>query len=146
MASGISAGMIRALNITADNIALLGDESPIMLSLFTCGRATAKTAGIIAKYLATSFTMLNVVMAPRVIRSCFPIETTGISFDGSLSRSTMFAASLAACVPLFIASPTSACANAGASLVPSPVIATSLPSACSLPTMSILSSGLLSGT
>jgi len=35
------------------------------------------------------------------------------------------------CVPLFIATPTSACASAGASLVPSPIIATNFPSACS---------------
>ena len=40
----------------------------------------------------------------------------------------MLPASLAACVPLFIATATSACASAGASLVPSPVIATSRPS------------------
>ena len=39
----------------------------------------------------------------------------------------MFPASLAACVPLFIATATSACARAGESLVPSPVIATSRP-------------------
>ncbi|MNS66858.1 hypothetical protein D3C72_1000880 [compost metagenome] len=40
----------------------------------------------------------------------------------------MLPASLAACVPLFIATATSACASAGASLVPSPVIATRRPS------------------
>ena len=39
----------------------------------------------------------------------------------------MLPASLAACVPLFIATATSACASAGASLVPSPVIATRWP-------------------
>ncbi len=39
----------------------------------------------------------------------------------------MLPASFAACVPVFIATPTSACASAGASFVPSPVIATSLP-------------------
>ena len=39
----------------------------------------------------------------------------------------MLPASLAADVPVFIATPTSAWASAGASLVPSPVIATSLP-------------------
>src|SRR5674536_402304 len=103
MASGISAGIIRALKITADSMALFGEDSAMMLSLFASGIAAAKIAGMIAKYLATSLTMLNVVMAPRVIRSCFPIDTTAISFDGSLSRSTMFAASFAACVPLFIA-------------------------------------------
>ena len=36
----------------------------------------------------------------------------------------MLPASLAACVPVFIATATSACASAGASLVPSPVMAT----------------------
>ena len=39
----------------------------------------------------------------------------------------MFPASFAACVPVFMATPTSACASAGASFVPSPVIATSRP-------------------
>ena len=43
----------------------------------------------------------------------------------------MLPASLAACVPVFMATPTSAWASAGASLVPSPVMATSLPLACS---------------
>ena len=53
-------------------------------------------------------------------------------------------ASLAACVPVFIATPTSAWARAGASLVPSPVIATSLPSDCSRRIRSILSFGFAS--
>ena len=44
----------------------------------------------------------------------------------------MLPASFAACVPVFMATPTSAWASAGASLVPSPVMATSLPFACSL--------------
>ena len=43
----------------------------------------------------------------------------------------MFPASLAAWVPVFIATPTSACASAGASFVPSPVIATRRLPACS---------------
>ncbi len=43
---------------------------------------------------------------------------------------------------MFIATPTSACASAGASFVPSPVIATSLPSACSRLMSVILSSGV----
>ena len=58
----------------------------------------------------------------------------------------MFAASFAAAVPLFIATPTSACASAGASFVPSPVIATSRPSACSSRISWILSSGFASAT
>ena len=56
----------------------------------------------------------------------------------------MLPASLAACVPLFIATPTSAWASAGASLVPSPVIATSRPAACSSRISSSFSSGVAS--
>jgi len=56
----------------------------------------------------------------------------------------MFPASLAAEVPVFIATPTSACAKAGASLVPSPVIATRWPPACSFLMSAILSSGVAS--
>ena len=84
-----------------------------------------------AKYLATSLAMLKVVSAPREIRSCLPTMTISISFVGSLSRSTRLPASFAAGVPEFIATPTSACASAGASFEPSPHMATSLPAACS---------------
>ena len=45
-------------------------------------------------------------------------------------------------VPVFMATPTSACASAGASLVPSPHIATSLPLACSSRISRSLSSGV----
>ena len=82
---------------------------------------------MMAKYLATSLAIENVVSAPRVIRSCLPISTTSISLVGFESRSTMLPASFAACVPVFMATPTSACASAGASFVPSPVMATRLP-------------------
>ena len=58
----------------------------------------------------------------------------------------MLAASLAAAVPEFIARPTSAWASAGASFVPSPVIATRWPCACSSRMISIFSSGLASAT
>ena len=84
---------------------------------------------MIAKYFATSFAMLKVVSAPRVISICFPVSTTSISFVGFESRSTMLPASLAAWVPEFMATATSAWARAGASLVPSPVMATSRPPA-----------------
>ena len=87
----------------------------------------AKAAGMMAKYLATSLAMLKVVSEPRVISICFPISTISMSLVGLESRSTMLPASLAACVPVFIATATSAWASAGASLVPSPVMATSLP-------------------
>ncbi|MNM06854.1 hypothetical protein D3C81_168800 [compost metagenome] len=122
----------------------IGECSPIMFSTFISGIATMNMAGMMAKYLAISFAMLNVVSAPRVISSCFPIDTTSMILDGSESRSTILAASLAATVPLFMAIPTSACASAGASFVPSPVMATSFPSACSRRITAILSSGLLS--
>ena len=56
----------------------------------------------------------------------------------------MLPASFAAEVPVFIATPTSAWASAGASLVPSPVIATSLPPCCSRLISAILSSGFAS--
>ena len=56
----------------------------------------------------------------------------------------MFPASRAAWVPVFIATPTSACASAGASFVPSPVIATSRPSSCSRRISSSLASGVAS--
>ena len=101
-------------------------------------------AGMIAKYFATSLAIENVVSAPRVISSCLPIATTSMSLVGSVSRSTMLPASLAAEVPVFIATPTSAWASAGASLVPSPVIATSLPPSCSALISAILSSGVAS--
>ena len=99
---------------------------------------------MMAKYFATSFAIENVVSAPRVISSCLPIATISISFVGLESRSTMFPASFAADVPVFIATPTSACASAGASFVPSPVIATSLPPCCSCRINAILSSGVAS--
>ena len=57
-------------------------------------------------YLAMSLAIENVVREPRVISSCLPISTTSRIFVGSLSRSTMLAASLAAVVPEFMARPT----------------------------------------
>ena len=56
----------------------------------------------------------------------------------------MLPASLAADVPVFIATPTSAWARAGASLVPSPVMATRRPPSCSVLIRAILSSGVAS--
>ena len=99
---------------------------------------------MMAKYLATSLAIENVVSDPRVISSCLPISTISMSFVGLESRSTMLPASLAAWVPVFMATPTSAWASAGASLVPSPVMATSRPPSCSLRMRAILSSGVAS--
>ena len=89
------------------------------------------SAGMMAKYLATSLAIENVVNDPRLISSCLPIMTISISLVGSLSRSTMLPASRAAWVPVFIATPTSAWASAGASLEPSPHMATRRPLPCS---------------
>ena len=114
------------------------------LSWSSAGSTPENIAGMMAKYLATSLAIENVVSAPRVMSSCLPISTISMSFVGLESRSTMFPASLAAWVPVFMATPTSAWASAGASLVPSPVIATSRPPACSRRIRSILSSGVAS--
>src|SRR5215831_8342522 len=116
--------MISALKITADKMALCGVDNCITLSALSSGYVATNAAGIMAKYFATSLATENVVIAPRVISNCLPMATTSINLVGLESRSTMLAASLAAAVPEFIASPTSDWANAGASLVPSPVIAT----------------------
>ena len=97
-----------------------------------------------AKYFARSFATLKVVSAPRVMIICLPTSTTRSSLVGLLSRSTMLPASLAACVPLFMATATSACASAGASLVPSPVMATRWPSAWYWRIRRSLSSGVAS--
>src|SRR6202451_855196 len=70
-------------------------------------------AGRIAKYLATSFAIENVVSAPRVISCCLATSTISMSLVGLESRSTMLPASLAAEVPVFIATPTSAWWRAG---------------------------------
>ncbi len=100
--------MISALKITADRMADSGVRRCITFRAPSTGKAPANIAGMIAKYLATSFATENVVKAPRVIRSCLPISTISISFVGLESRSTMFPASFAACVPVFMATPTSA--------------------------------------
>ena len=106
------------------------------------GNVAISMAGMMAKYLATSLAMLKVVSEPRVMRSCFPISTISMSLVGLLSRSTMLPASRAAWVPVFMATPTSAWARAGASLVPSPVMATRWPAACSVRMRLSLASGV----
>ena len=120
--------MMMALKMTALRMALCGDGQPHDIERRDLRESVPSSiAGMMAKYFATSLAMLKVVSAPRVIRSCLPISTISMSLVGLESRSTMLPASLAACVPVFIATPTSACASAGASLVPSPVMATRWP-------------------
>ena len=108
MAKGIKQGIIIALNINADIIALDGVLNDIIFNTFIFGIATVKIAGIIAKYLAISFEIENVVNDPLVISNCFPISITSKIFVGFESKSTILAASFAEVVPLFIAIPTSA--------------------------------------
>ena len=108
------------------------------------GYVATNMAGRMAKYFATSLATEKVVRAPRVISICLPISTMSMSFVGSESRSTMLPASLAAAVPVFIATPTSAWDSAGASLVPSPHMPTIRPPSCSLRIRTSLSSGVAS--
>ena len=138
--------MITALKISAEGIALCGVASRITWRSDRPGNARKNIAGIMAKYLDTSLATEKVVSAPRVISICLPMVTKSMSLVGSESRSIRLAASLAALVPECIATPTSAWASAGASLVPSPVIATSRPSACSRLMRRSLSSGFASAT
>ena len=77
----------------------------MMLSVSSRGNTPTNMAGMIAKYLATSLAMENVVSAPRVMSSCLPISTISMSLVGLESRSTMLPASFAADVPVFIATP-----------------------------------------
>jgi len=133
--------MISALKITALRMALVGLCKRMMLSGAMAGNVAINMAGTMAKYLATSLAMLKVVSEPRVMRSCLPISTISINLVGLLSRSTILPASRAAWVPVFMATPTSAWARAGASLVPSPVMATRWPAACSLRMRLSLASG-----
>src|ERR1035441_5176393 len=93
--------MIMALKIIADKMALWALFKYIMFNACKAGIDVINKAGTIAKYLATSFAIENVVNVPRVINNCFPISTISINLVGSLSRSTMLPASLAAAVPLF---------------------------------------------
>jgi K+-transporting ATPase ATPase B chain len=113
--------------------------------LMTRGALTTfSIANDVAKYLATSLAIENVVSEPRVIKSALPVSTTSSSLVGFESRSTILPASFAACVPVPIATATSAWASAGASLVPSPVIATRRPSACESRISCSLASGVAS--
>ena len=92
----MSAGIIKALKMSAERTALRAVASPITLSADKPGSATMNIAGMMAKYLATSLATENVVKAPRVISICLPMPTRSMSLVGSESRSIRFAASLAA--------------------------------------------------
>ena len=81
------------------------------LTTFSVANDVAKYFAIIPAAFAMTYPQLNalnVVSAPRVIKSCLPTSTISMSLVGFESRSTMLPASFAACVPVFIATPTSA--------------------------------------
>jgi hypothetical protein len=84
---------------------------------------------MIAKYFATSLAMGRSPRAARHKELLADFDDLD-EFVGSLSRSTMLPASRAAMVPVFMRRRHRP-APAGASLVPSPHMATSLPCACS---------------
>jgi hypothetical protein len=86
MLKELSNGMMIALNITAESIALSGLCKFIMFNPCNAGIATINKAGMMAKYFATSFAILNVVNVPLVMSNCFPISTISISLVGSLSK------------------------------------------------------------
>src|SRR5665811_948082 len=106
-ARGMSPMMMRALKMTAERIADSGDARRMTLSLSRTTNTPANIAGMIAKYLAMSLAMEKVVSEPRVMSNCLPIWTISMSLVGLESRSTMLPASLAADVPVFIATPVS---------------------------------------
>ena len=87
---------------------MVGECKPIKLRVSICGIARVKIAGMMAKYLAISLAILKVVSAPRRHQELLADSATSIILEGSESRSTMLATSLAATVPLFMAKPTSA--------------------------------------
>src|SRR4030095_10887730 len=63
---GISAGIIIALKINVDSIAVSGLWSCMIFSICSLGLLSINMAGRIAKYLAASLAILKVVIAPRV--------------------------------------------------------------------------------
>src|SRR5450759_2232334 len=78
-ARGMSPMMMSALKMTADRIADSGDARCMMLSVPRPTNTPANIAGMIAKYLAMSLAMENVVSEPRVMSSCLPIWTISMS-------------------------------------------------------------------
>ena len=69
--------------MTADRMAECGvDELHDVEGLRAAGTRPANMAGMMAKYLATSLAIENVVSEPRVISSCLPISTISSSLVG----------------------------------------------------------------
>ena len=81
-AKGISIGITKALKITADKMALSGLCNRRMFSACKLGMDAINNAGTMAKYLATSLAIENVVNVPLVMSNCLPISTISISLEG----------------------------------------------------------------
>ena len=86
---------------------------------------------MIAKYFATSLAIEKVVSAPRVISNCLPIATTSMSLVGLLIQIHHIAGLFGSHRPGVHGQTHIGLRQRRASLVPSPVIATRRPSACS---------------
>ena len=80
ISSGIRQGMMMALKMSAERMALYGLDRCMIFSTCICGMAIMNMAGIIAKYFAISLAMEKVVRLPRVMSSCLPISTTSKIF------------------------------------------------------------------
>ncbi len=130
--------------MTALRMAESGECRRMMFSAFNCGYVAANAAGIMAKYFATSLTMLKVVSEPRSHQHLFASNVHYLDQLGRVESNPPYCPSFAAQVPEFIATATSACASAGASLVPSPVIAAKRPFRLILTNQCQLGSGVAS--
>jgi hypothetical protein len=153
MADAIGAALLLVPESAAVNYAATAQRALVL-----CTAEHGFVAGFNERVLDAAETLLDSNDALFVLGSCggagaglvdgiwLPIDTRSMSFVGSESRSIKLAASFAAMVPECITSPTSAWASAGASLVPSPVIATRRPWACSRRIRRSFSSGFASAT
>mmetsp|Transcript_4290 Transcript_4290/g.13726 ORF Transcript_4290/g.13726 Transcript_4290/m.13726 type:complete len:386 (-) Transcript_4290:3342-4499(-) len=127
-ASAPSASMMRFTQRSCT--AVRGDTSTV---------SAPRKATTTAVTLTASWNCTNLRMASYTLR---PHMTASTRLRKLSSRRMMSAASLATSVPAIpMANPTSASLRAGASLVPSPVTATTSPISCSAPTRVCLSLG-----
>ena len=107
------------------------------------GNGSANAAAVtMAMRLMTFFATKRLATRSTLLMTRRPSASTDGRCENLPSSSTSCATALVACAPLFIATPMSASLIASASLTPSPVIATTWPSACSAWTRARFCSGL----
>src|SRR5919106_426113 len=117
-------------------------ENAIAAAATIGSRRPATASGIAATLYANAQKRL-----PRIVRSVRRARATpSAAARRSPETSVMSEASIATSVPVPIAIPRSACARAGASLTPSPTIATTWPCSCRRRTSATLSAGCTSAT